>query len=296
MFTTLARSSGAAGAQYGWDVVTPLQVARLSWGLIGGVVCLGFAALAVSLLLERKFSVVLLLALLAMAGTLVTIENMRLHSSTSVAKHDDFGVWFTCIAAGYALARAAELARRWRIKIPILITAVALTAWVGVRYTEYGPVNTAAQQAAELRLYGSLRPYLQAESRGQYLMDLQILYVDHVNVPWYQYIDDGYIKYPVAGRGGNIHGAPGLACGAPGEPPPGPNCVYLEGNIGYRAAIHAHWINMVSMIGHDHPLEDAVILTAVRGTPGYKLISTAGGGPTYIYAPDYPQRLGGTRR
>ena len=57
MFTTLARSSGQAGVQFGWDSATPLQVAKYSWSLMGIVVCLGFAALAVSLLLERRVSI-----------------------------------------------------------------------------------------------------------------------------------------------------------------------------------------------------------------------------------------------
>ncbi len=49
--------------------------------------------------------------------------------------------------------------------------------------------------------------------------------------------DDSYIRYPVPGHGGNVHNAPGLACGGLDQPSLGPDCVYLKGILGYRAAM-----------------------------------------------------------
>lgn len=284
-------------------MATPSQVAALSWSLIGAVVLLAFIALVVSLLLERKRSLLLLLALLATASTLVTAENMRLHSSTSVAKHDDFGVWFACIAAGYALARAAELIKRPPVRIPVIIVAFSVAAWIGAHYADNSaPINTNSSQsasrlAADLRAYTILKPYLASSGRDLLggLQATQMPYDDHVNLAWYQYFDDDYIKYPIPGRGGDSHGqTPGLACGGSRLPQLGPACVYVEGIPGYEAAIRAHWFSLVSLIGNRGTSQDAVIRATVEATPGYRLLTTASGNPTYIYAPDYPRRLGGT--
>ena len=130
-FTTFSRSTGLAGEEFGWPAATPLQVVQLSWSALGLIACLGFAALAVALLLERRRSLLALLALLAVAGTLVTIENMRISSPISLAKHDDFGAWFCCIAGGYALARAAELARTWYWKVPVIAMSLAAAVSAG---------------------------------------------------------------------------------------------------------------------------------------------------------------------
>lgn len=299
MFTTLTRQSGAGAVLlFGGNVVPPVRVAEDSWSLIGAVVCLGFAALVVAIAMERQSSVILLLALLALAGTLVTLENMHLKSTMSVAKHDDFGIWFTCIAAGYALARAAELIKRWFVRLPIIIAALTIVVFIGHLYTNdhYVGNTRVGTQTVALRTFAALKPYIR--SRGMYLLgglqDTEILYDDHAPVAWYQYFDDSYIRYPVPGRGGNRRNAPGLACGGLDQPSWGPGCIYLEGILGYRAAIRAHWFSMISMVGSHGTLQDAEIEAAIKATPGYKLISTADGGPTYIYVADYPRRLGGS--
>ena len=91
---------------------------------------------------------------------------------------------------------------------------------------------------------------------------------------WWQYANDSYIKYPVPGHGGN---AAGTSKG-----------VYLYGTPGYSAATRAHWFSVISMIGNYHNANDAAILAAIKSTPGYVLLTTRGGAPTYIWAPDYP--------
>jgi hypothetical protein len=223
---------------------------------------------------------------------------MRLESTISVAKHDDFGIWFTCIAAGYALARAAELVEHWSIRLPIILVALTAVVWIGDFYLHENYVgNTrAGTQTVALHTFEALKPYLRPQ--GMYLLgglqDTEMLYYDHAPVAWYQYFDDSYIRYPVPGRGGNVHNASGLACGGLGQPSWGPNCIYLEGVLGYRSAIRAHWFSLISMTGSHGTREDAEIVAAIKSTPGYKLISTTDGGPTYIYAPDYPPSMGGS--
>lgn len=291
LFTTFSRSGGTAGENFGWAAATPLQVAQLSWSAYGVIACLGFAALASALLLERHRSRLLLLALLALAGTLVTIGNMRLHSSISLVKHDDFGAWFACIAAGYALARSAELARTWHVKVPVLGISLIAVVLAGARYTNQANMssNTStslsvhihqdqAATAATLRTFSRLKPYLQLGPQGRYLLagrlSTQLIYNEHLNMRWWQYANDSYIKYPVPGHGGNVAGT------SKGD--------YLYGIPGYSAAIHAHWFALISLSGNYHNAQDAAIIAAVKSTPGYVLLTTAGGAPTYIWAADYP--------
>jgi len=291
MFTTVSRSRGTAGENFGWPAATPLQVAQLSWSACGLIACLGFVALAAALLLERHRSRLLLLTLLALAGTLVTIVNMRLRSSLSLVKHDDFGAWFACIAAGYALARAAELARTWHGKVPVIGVSLIAVVLAGARYTDQADMNSTtsaslsvhihqdqAVRDAAMRTFSRLKPYLQVGPQGRYLLagrlSTQLIYNEHLNIHWWQYANDSYIKYPVPGHGGNVAGT------SKGD--------YLYGIPGYSAAIHAHWFALISLRGNYRNAQDAAIIAAVKSTPGYVPLTTAGGGPTYIWAPDYP--------
>lgn len=291
-FTTFSRSAGVAGEEFGWPVAPPLQVVQLSWTALGLIACLGFAALAVALLLERRRSPLALLALLALAGTLVTIENMRISSPISLAKHDDFGAWFCCIAAGYALGRAAELARAWYVKAPVIGLSLAAAIFVGMTYANQanitGGVTSAslsvharqeqASMVAKMQTFSALKPFLRLRPGGRYLLagtlNAQLIYNEHLNVHWWQYANDSYFKYPVPGLGGNTAGTS--------------KGVYLEGAPGYAAAIRAHWFAVISMVGEYHNANDAAILAAVKATPGYVLLTTQGGAPTYIWAADYP--------
>jgi hypothetical protein len=294
-YTTLGRCSGSCGLAYGWSVAEPAQILSYSWSLIGVVILFGFAALVVAVAVDRNGSQLALLALLATAGTLVTVENMRLHSPTALSKHDDFGAWFTCIAAGYALARAAEIARANWIKVPVLLGILATIMATGYRYLSYATqadVGSLARQAAS----AELAPYLRAAS-GRILLgglaDMQIIYDDRLPTRWWQFSDDNYIKYPVPGHGGDYtYTVPGRSCTRPA-----PRCVYLLGAAGYAAAIRAHAFTVISMLGeHDSPL-DAAILADVRANHGYRLLTIADGAPAYVWStpPVYPRLLAVTR-
>jgi hypothetical protein len=295
-FTTFSRSTGLAGEEFGWPAATPLAGAQLSWSAFGLVACLGFAALAVAPLVERHRSLPPLLALLglfAVAGTLVTIENMKISSPISLAKHDDFGAWFACVAAGYALGRGAEVARAWYGKVPVIAVALTAAVLAGALYANQANISDGitsatlsvharqeqAATAAKMRTFSDLKPYLRLSSRGRrYLLagtlNAQLIYNDHLDLHWWQYANDSYIKYPVPGLGGN---AAGTSKG-----------VYLSGAAGYSAAVRAHWFALISLIGNYHNANDAAILAVIRSTPGYVLLTTRGGAPTYIWAPDYP--------
>jgi Dolichyl-phosphate-mannose-protein mannosyltransferase len=281
LFTTIARKTGTGILDL--NPATPSQIVRFSWHLIGLVVVLGALAIIAAMLIPKERSSLSLLALFAVTGSLVTLEAVHLRDLTSVNKHDDFGVWFTAMAAGYLLARGAELARSWYAKILWIVPALAIVVVTLKLYSNHQPIDSSPN------MYGTktIVPYLKVDSGYRYLIGGKlndvIMYDYHLAIPWARDFDDNYVKYPLPGRGGDSSASvPGLTCTNLA-----PKCVYVDGPVGAQAAIRAHWFAVVSFLGQNYLPIDQVELQAVRSTAGYELVSTAGG-QTYVYAPDYP--------
>ena len=284
-FTTVARKTGTQVIIS--DVYAPTRAIILSWwDWAGAILIIGVLALLMSMLIFRERRNAAMLAILLSASVLVIAEYVHLHALTSFSKHADFGAWFTCIGGGYALARAAELVRTWYVKFPLIAIALTAVMFVGFHYSDSG-IGGSLQDS---RLFVLLKPYLELKNEKYLLggvLDTQMIYTEHINAAWYQYVDDNYIKYPIPGRGGDSHGqATGLACTRVG-----PSCMYLEGIAGYQAAIRAHWFTLISMAGSRGTLQDAEIEQVVERSPGYVLLTTVGGAPTWIYAPAYQSIL-----
>ncbi len=91
--TTLARAAGAD---------SPLSVLANSWSWTGLIIIAAVCGLAVSLARRQPHAQTWLLAVLAAAALLGPLEQARLHTTASLNKHVDLGVWFAAIAAGYA--------------------------------------------------------------------------------------------------------------------------------------------------------------------------------------------------
>lgn len=183
-FTTLARKTGTQVVIN--DHYTPTRVIILSsWDWAGAILSFGVLALLMSVLVFRERRNATVLAVLLSASVLVLVEYVHLHALTAFSNHADFAVWFTCVGAGYALVRPAELAHRWYVRFPLAAIAVAVTIAVGLHYTDSG-VGGSRQDSP---LYVLLRPYLALKS-GQYLLggelDTQMIYTEHINMAWYQ--------------------------------------------------------------------------------------------------------------
>jgi 4-amino-4-deoxy-L-arabinose transferase-like glycosyltransferase len=282
LFTTIDRKTATGILDL--NPASPHTIVIFTWSLIGLALALGVLSTIVALIEADERRALPLLTLFVIAGILVTLEAVHLRDLTSVNKHDDFGAWFTSIAAGYALARPVELAHSWYIRaIWIIPAAVSIIAALHL-YSNHAPIA----KSPNMDGVSVIVPYLQVGSNNRYLiggkLDDVIMYDYHLAIPWQRNYDDNFIKYPIPGRGGDASGSVrGLACSSLA-----PRCVYLVGAAAARAAIHAHWFAVVSFLGQNYLPIDRVELEAVRTTWGYKLVSTVGG-DTYIYAPDYSE-------
>lgn len=282
LFSTLARNGTAA--VFATAASTDGVILRTSWGWIGLSVAAAGLALVIALLVRRDRRQAGLIAVLLLASTIVTLEALHLHTIESMRKHDDFAAWYACAAAGsLALIRTRH---RW---VQLLAGTTALVAVVsaGMYSRSTGSASFEVMRSPTLADTAYiLKPYLELP-HGRFLLggftDDEILYDIHLNVPWFDHVDDIYIKYPIPGRGGDAHGqARGPACFELK-----PHCMYLEGIAGYRAAIHAHWLAMISMVGNHGIKQDWQIEQAVRSTPGYILLTEIGKAPTWILASAY---------
>jgi Dolichyl-phosphate-mannose-protein mannosyltransferase len=281
LFTTIARKTGTGLLNL--SPASPHMILILTWNLMGLIIVLGILS-TIEAVKSNELRVLPMLALFIIAGILATLEAVHLHDLTSLNKHDDFGAWFTSIAAGYALGRPAQLSYSRSIRVIWMIpTVVSILATLHL-YCNREPIGS----SPNMNGVNIIIPYLKVDSTNRYLIGGKIndviLYDYHLAIPWQRDYDDNFIKYPIPGRGGDASGSvSGLACTSLE-----PRCVYLVGVAGAQAAIHAHWFAVVSFLGQNHLSIDNVELEAVRMTPGYKLVSTVGG-DTYIYVPDYSQ-------
>jgi 4-amino-4-deoxy-L-arabinose transferase-like glycosyltransferase len=287
LFSTLDRKAGS------WAVFSAVRVApRIivgdTWDWVGFVILLGGLAFLLSLTIrEDRRRCGLLLGLLVFAGVLVTIESLHLHTVESMRKHDDIGIWFTCMAAGYLLARPSALVKG---KAPKVLLAMVIPLAIVASGTHYSKLARstyeAGTSAARRAAFGDLKRYLELPN-GRYLIggldNEQLVYSDHLSIPWYRLYDDVYIKYPIPGRGGDTHGeTQGPACLQPH-----PYCMYLEGLAGWRAAIKAHFFALISMLGDHNSEQDKKIEWIANHTPGYQEETDVGGEPTWFYVPVY---------
>jgi hypothetical protein len=290
LFTTLTRQGGT-DLVIGSSLTASHVIITETLNWTGVMLALGLLAVMMSFLAGERFSLTAVLATLTVAGVLVTTTALRLHSNESMSKHDDAGVWFTCIAAGYALASVTRWARNRYIQATAVALAACAVAMSGIHYSRSAAATYDAGTAHRfLPAFAILKPYLAAPGHrflvGGTVED-EIPYTDHINIPWWDYGNDVYIKYPIPGRGGDSHGQrPGKVCLTVE-----PGCMYLEGTEGFRAAIHAHWFALISMIGSHGITQDSTITQAVENTSGYVPLTWVGGAPTWIYAPAYRRML-----
>jgi Dolichyl-phosphate-mannose-protein mannosyltransferase len=153
--TTLARTSSTAPA---------LVVLHESADFIGPVLVLAVFGLIASL--GADWSTRFLCASVVIAVFLAPVNQARIHTTTSLYKHVDFGAWFAAVAAGYVIARVSRIDARvgWRVAtaalvgVPILLSSLS----EAVHLDSFWPSSAG--------MIAALRPIARPEA-GPFLME-----------------------------------------------------------------------------------------------------------------------------
>jgi Dolichyl-phosphate-mannose-protein mannosyltransferase len=104
------------------DSDSPLTVLQDACAWTGLIVLVAVAGVVAAWVSQPRTARTWMITLLTAAALLVPAEQAILHSTASLNKHVDMGVWFAAIAAGYAVERFVTAAPAGRMR---LITGVA---------------------------------------------------------------------------------------------------------------------------------------------------------------------------
>jgi len=236
LFTTLARATSAE---------SPLLVLNQSFGLIWILIILSFLAVLASFSASRSVRAICVCT--TVAGLLAPLNEARLHTTTSLWKHADFGAWFAAIAAGYLLARLAKIDARpaWSA---VLVGVVAVSLAGSVHYATTMAVRWWPNSAGMIKALSFVRPstgpiWMNAYMVGDYYLHDQV-YPGQIsgigfNFPWWD-----------SARRTEITGAPAVVL-----------------------AIKSRYFAVIEIDGQAAtPAEYEAALRQIPQTPGYQLI------------------------
>jgi hypothetical protein len=216
-----------------------------------GLACVPAALAALLALVRRRRVEAVIVAALAVSAALAPLNQARIHTSTSLSKHVDFGVWFAAAAAGYLIAQLARVSKRRRVA-----AAAAFAAAVAVLVP--AAVVGSAQSAVFFQAWpdSSEVTYelasLTREHPGRYLTedyDVPAYYLRN-QVAWEQWYDTWYFAW---------------------RPPGGERT--LVGLPAYKAAILGHYFTLVILDFGDTARTDMAITAYLREAGGYQLIA-----------------------
>jgi hypothetical protein len=258
--TTTARPLGGQSAA---------QVMSTVWPFILVIAPLTIAGAAACLWLERDLYKRLTTLLLALAGALAPLNQIRIHTGTSLDKHEDFAAWFMAIAAGYGISALSRT--HWSLRVPVLASATAalivnaLLAEPFAAYADSYWSNTSDLMSEVLPLVHG--------TRGEILFQnpsiLEYSLGKHGEGGW------STIWKRVSGQssmrtssGSTIDNAPVGSDGVPGP---------------YIAAVKRGYFALIVLNSEPNNSFDAAVIPVVRHDPRYKLI----GGPAGFYVWEY---------
>ena len=170
LLTVLLGGSLLSGPAY-WQGITSTTLERpaatastiVILGRSYGWTSLVIVISAIGIVLARREGRVgrTLITVLALTDLLVPAEQIRVHTTTSLQKHVDYGAWFAVMAAGYAMSRVSQLNKGvgWA---PVLFLPI-------LAFTVYSSSGQAGQLFAgwpkAASLINVLRPELKHEKR-----------------------------------------------------------------------------------------------------------------------------------
>jgi putative flippase GtrA len=217
-----------------------------------GIACIP-AAISVLVVLARRRDRVqaAIVGLLAVSGVLAPLNQARIHTTTSLSKHVDFGAWFAAIAAGFLIMQFARISRRrWAGAVLALLASAAVlvpAAVVGRTQSGYFFQTWPNSSQVTYRLQSLTRQH-----QGHYLTedyDVPAYYLqDHV--AWWQWSDTWFFAYTPAGAD---HTLKGLAA--------------------YQAAIQHHYFSLVILDFGDTANTDRAITADIRQAGTYHVIA-----------------------
>jgi hypothetical protein len=131
--TTVARQSGSYSASY---------LLMLSGKWLWLVAVLAAIGVLTALTARRGPQFALLIGLLAAAIVLAPAEQARIHTETSLFKHVDYGAWFGCAVAGYAVAALSRVVPPVKaaaaFRVGVVVTALAVLVGIPTASREHG--------------------------------------------------------------------------------------------------------------------------------------------------------------
>ena len=250
--TTTSRASGGQAAS---------QVISAAWPVIEIVGPIAVLGLVLCLRLERGSPQRLVTVLLALTGALAPLEQARIHTSTSLNKHEDFGAWFMAMAAGYAIGALSRghYLRRAGVTLAA-VGAVAATILIGVPFARFGD----SYWPSTAEVVHEAKPLL-VSSRGELLFQNPSIanYDLGGDIGWTS------IWKRISGQsdlrlrsGKSVDNAPVGSSGIPGP---------------YLAAIHRGYFQYIVIDNDPADPFDARLIPALHADPHYVLVASPPG-------------------
>jgi hypothetical protein len=242
LYTTVSRSPGDTSS---WLVVAD------SWKCIGIVSAIAGVGMIVCVFRGPNRAQTLIIAVLATAAVLAPLNQARIHTTTSLSKHVDFGAWFAAAAAGYAISQLTQAGRRKSMRLAATAFAlIGISVPIGIMgRSQASDIFHEWPNSAQLisDLYSLTRHY-----KGHYLAednDVPAYYMQST-VPWQQWSGTWYFSYTPKGA---THP--------------------LTGPAAYRAAIARHYFSLVILNFNDTPQADAEIISYMQQVGNYQVVS-----------------------
>jgi hypothetical protein len=271
-FSTVARAEGTSA---------PVLVLADSARWVGGVVALAAVGAAVSWWRRQRPG---LLVVLAGAGLLVPASQARIHTTVSLVKHVDFGAWFACVAAGYAISMLSGWGRhRWGRGVAAVAVAAAIAAPAGVPGRAQA-LTFEGSWPDTTRVVAAFRKLVR-EHPGSYLAeDQQVMgYYLEDELPWQAWTDTWYLSY-------REPGARTCVAGSTSRVSPATMGSSAIARALASAIRHRHYALIMLDFG-DTPAVDQVITAAIHRYHTYHLVAQVagsdrfGGSKYLIWAP-----------
>jgi putative flippase GtrA len=244
--TTVSRAAGGS----------PPSVVLIDAAQWIGIACIPAAISAVVAVARREDRVtVAVVALLAVSGVLAPLNQARIHTTTSLSKHVDFGAWFVAVAAGYLIAQLARIGWRWRAgwvlggAAAMLAAAAVLVPAGAFGGTQSGDFFQSWPNSAQMTYH--LQSLVQ-EHQGHYLTedyDVPAYYLED-QVRWNQWSDTWFFSYRPPGSARTLTGLPA-----------------------YQAAIQQHYFALVILDFGDTAQTDQAITADIRQAGTYRVIA-----------------------